>query len=94
VLHAAQAAEANGAPGEEVIMQTTSTDDRGRATRVNCTAADALQAPAAEGPEDVGGYFDSVRLGPPICLPVLPWPPYERPEFELLGDPRQRQVVA
>lgn len=74
-------------------MQNERHDDNGRASQVNQTSTPRPEAPAAVAQEDVGGFLDIVRLGPPICLPVLPKPPYERPEFEPLGDPRQRQVA-
>jgi hypothetical protein len=74
-------------------MPTESTDNSSRATHVHQPATDAPEGPPCLGREDVGGYFDIVRLGPPICLPILPKPPYERPELEPLGDPRQRQAT-
>jgi hypothetical protein len=74
-------------------MQTGLTNDGGREPRTSQAAAVGPETPAAEGQADVEGFFDIVRLGPPICLPILPKPRYERPEIEPLGDPRLRQVT-
>jgi hypothetical protein len=93
VLHAAHAAESTGAPGQEITMNDERRTDNGRASQVNDTSVERPEATVAAGQDDVAGFFNIKRLGPPVCLPVLPGHPAPRPVFEPLGVPRGRELA-
>jgi hypothetical protein len=74
-------------------MQKELSGDGDRAVAANPAPDERVETSLGERHADVEGFFDVVRLGPPVCLPVLPRVPRPRSEIEPLGDPRGRELL-